>query len=272
MARRGSRRRTATSARAAQPARASGSPNACTMPSASCVTAQRDAALLLGEVAVVDDVEEAIAGHPGVEAEEEHGQDQPEPGQDGRAADEQGARPPASARAGHHRRRGDDRPGLVADEGDEERAGGGREEVAIEAGRPVADDEVREAAHEAEEEWLGHRRGLDVQPAGVEQRDGHGHRRRPAVAGAAQRRAAEGEHPDHEEGQAEEAREKPRLVEAVARRGQHVQDVGEGQPDRSELRPAGGDVVEDPAGDEKVGLGVEMQEVGAGGRPLKSTR
>ena len=176
----------------------------------------REAAALLGEVAVVDHVEGALGGDPGVQAEEEHGADEA----DARA----GARPArdtpratASRRpqADHRGGRGDaarPRSGPAGEAGEQAAAA----EVRRAPVDAPAHDEQREAAHEAEEERLRHRRGLQVQPAGVE-RAGPPSPPRPPSRSPVPRAAPrpEGQHAADEEREAQEAREQPRAVQAV---------------------------------------------------------
>ena len=222
---------------------------------------------LLGEVAGVDHVERALGGDPGVEAEEQDWAHEADPEHE-RAPT--GSRPRATASrrpAGTPRRR---RPRRSA----RPRSGPGRRgrrAAPPPAGRARAPPSRQRttnsasAADEAEEEGLRHRRGQQVEPSGVQDGHRHRHRARPRVAGAPGRGVPEGGHPGDEEDGAQEAGEEARAVQAVALGREHVEDVGQGQPDRAELRPSRGQAVEDAPGHEEVGLGVEVQEVGAAG-------
>ncbi len=172
--------------------------------------------------------------------------------------------PAPEGEPGDDQRSDGDRPGLVAGEARGcHRQAGGRPGAGGVGADPSAQQRDRQRG-QAEQERLGHGRGLEVENVGIQC-----HHREARECGCPRARRVQDQscagvrhHAERQHGQRDGRRPSP--VARVDLNGEQVQDVGQRQPDGADLRPAWRQAVNDPASHHQMGLGVVVAERQAG--------
>ncbi len=115
-----------------------------------------------------------------------------------------------------------------------------------------------------EQQRLGHGRALQIEHVGVERVEQGGQRRTGSRGRERLDRRRQGGGCDPVLDDRERDGEAPGPIEVVDLDRQHVDQMGQGQPDGADLLPAGRQAVEDAPRDDEVRLGVVMGEGEAG--------